>query len=704
MISEKPDAMRRIGQALGENGSLKRASWNNAEYYEFERNGKKHVIVCAVGHLFSLDPVDSARGWTYPIFDYEWKASFRVRKESAFSKKYFDVIKEMAKEANDYIVCTDFDTEGSTIGYNILRFICNANDGKRMKFSTLTKDELIESYNMMSENLDFGQIEAGLTRHELDWLWGINTTRALTIALKDHAEKGFAILSSGRVQSPTLAILLERELEIRRFKPTPFWQLQLHVKIDGQVIAFYEKDKLWKKEDSDRILHACQGKDATVEGVKKRQYKQPPPAPFNTTDLQAEAYTQFKFSPTQTMAIAESLYQQGSISYPRSSSQKLPPSINYKKILRAFATMLQYKKFAEELLRKQKLTPRNGPREDPAHPAVYATWEVPDLKKLNTQQRKIYDLIARRTLATFADAATRESTDVILNVNGYKFVAVGKRTLRRGWTEIYEPYLSTEELILPELRVGQVLKVIKLEELAKETQPPERYSQGSIVKEMEKRNLGTRATRAEILQTLYDRRYIQGRSIQVRKLGEAVTEALKEYCPRILSEQLTRKFEEETESVLSGTKKRKEIVEEAIETLTEALDEFKKNQKNIGKKLYEGLQQQRQEERRLGTCLNCKTGTITVFFSRKTMKRFAGCSNYPTCKTGFPLPSNGALIPLNRTCETCGWPMIQVWRKGSRPFRMCINHECRSKQRWNKKPQRIQRIESTQPHADRIRI
>jgi len=125
MISEKPDAMRRIAQALGENGSLKRVSGNNVEYCEFERNGKKHVIVCAVGHLFSLDSAEKGGGWTYPVFHYEWKASFRVRKESAFSKKYFDVIKEVAKEASDYVVCTDFDTEGSTIGYNILDLSLN---------------------------------------------------------------------------------------------------------------------------------------------------------------------------------------------------------------------------------------------------------------------------------------------------------------------------------------------------------------------------------------------------------------------------------------------------------------------------------------------------------------------------------------------------------------------------------------------------
>ncbi len=685
MISEKPDAMRRIAEALAEKGSLKRVTGKNVKYYEFERNGKTYVIVCAVGHLFSLDSLGNGKGWSYPIFDYEWKPSFEVRKESAFSKRYFDVIRMVAKEAVDYIVCTDFDTEGSAIGYNILKFICGANDGKRMKFSTLTKDELTESYNAMSAHLDFGQAEAGLTRHELDWLWGINTTRALTLALKNFSKKGFTILSSGRVQSPTLAILLERELEIRAFKPTPFWQLQLHL-MEGQIIAKYEKDRLWNKEEADQILQACDGKDAVVEDVKKRDYKQSAPVPFNTTDLQMEAYSQFMFSPTQTMRIAESLYQQGFISYPRSSSQKLPPSINYGKILRALATNTQYQKFAEGLLKKEILVPREGPREDPAHPAIYATWEIPYQKKLTYQQRKIYDMITRRTLATFADDALKQSTTYVLNVNSYKFMAVGKRTLKSGWTEIYNQYLSRKEVVLSELKIGQILKVSKLEELAKETQPPERFSQGSILKEMENRNLGTRATRAEILQTLYERKYIVGKSIKVKRLGEAVAEALKESCSRILSEELTRKFEEEMDSVYSGKKTRKNVVEDATKTLTEVLNEFKKNELDIGRKLYEGLREQREEERRLGLCLKCKTGEMRVFFSRKTMKRFAGCSNYPRCKAGFPLPSIGSLTPLNRACEACGWPVIQVWRKGSRSFRMCINNKCASKVNWNKKP------------------
>jgi len=724
ILTEKPDASKRIAEALADPKTLKPfTDENKVTYYEFKKNGKKHIIVCAVGHLFNLDPIDKTKGWNYPVFDFEWKPSFEVRKESLFSKKYFDVVKKMITNGSEYVVATDYDTEGSVIAWNVLNFLANVKDGKRMKFSTLTKDELIDSYQNMSKHLDFSQIESGLTRHILDALYGFNLTRALTLALKSQGQKGFAILSSGRVQSPTLAMLLEKELEVRKFKPTPFWELQLHVKVDGQeVIANYEKDKFWKKEEADKVLQQSKGKDVTIKDIKKRQYKQSPPVPFNTTDLQAEAYAQFKFSPTQTMSIAESLYQAGIISYPRSSSQKLPPSINYEKIMKALATLKQYSEFVDELIKKGKLTPKEGPREDPAHPAVYPTFEVADLKKLNPQQKKLYDLIVRRFLSVFGDEATRESNTVTLDVNGNNFILVGKKTIEPGWTKYYGPYLATEELILPDLKLGQKLKVLKLEELAKETQPPGRYSQGSILKELEKRDLGTKATRAEILQTLYDRRYIFGKSIQVTKLGEAVTKALKEYSPRILSEELTRKFEDEMEQVFNGKKKREEVVDDAKEILTDILKEFKKNEKKIGKKLLEGLIESRAAERLLGTCPNCKTGELRVMFSRFTKKRFAGCSSYfkcakcgftrtackckceicgepkgkckhtwkekkwyPTCQTGFPLPAVGLITPMNKACEVCGLPMIQVWRKGSRPFRMCINHQCKSKADWGKK-------------------
>ncbi|MCP8309788.1 MAG: DNA topoisomerase I, partial [archaeon] len=627
LIAEKPDAMRKIAESLAEDGTLKRTTTDQGvDHYEFIRNNKRHLIVAAVGHLFNLSPTGRG-GWVYPIFDAEWRPSFEVRKQSIFSKRYFEAIKDVAKDASDFIVCCDYDTEGSVIGSNILKFLCNAKDAKRMKFSTLTKEELIDSYKNMSNHLDFGQIEAGLTRHWLDWLWGLNLTRALTLAMKNQSEKGFKILSTGRVQGPTLALLLERELEIRRFVSKPYWQLELHCRVDGnEIVAMHEKGQFWDRDEADRTLRKCKGKDVIVKDITKRQYRQMPPYPFNTTDLQSEAYSHFKFSPSQTLDFAESLYQMGAISYPRTSSQKLPVGIGYEKILKALSSIEHYNDLCNDLLKRSKLIPHEGPKEDPAHPAIYPTSEVPELRRLTVQQRKVYDLVVRRFMATFADPAIRESTNLTLVIEDNNFIAIGRRNVSLGWARFYSPYITLEEQILPEVRIGQRLENLKIDMIEKCTEPPDRYSQGSIIKEMEKRNLGTRATRAEILQTLYERNYISGKSIKATKLGEMVTNVLKDFCPRIISEELTRNFEKETELVMQEKKKRDEVIEEAIDFLMDIINEIKRNERKMGEALLKGLMEAREEERRLGICQKCK-GELRIIRSRKSGKVFVGCSS-----------------------------------------------------------------------------
>ncbi len=684
IIAEKPSAMRKIAQSLADKGTLEKKNIGDVNYYKFERNGKRHIIVSAVGHLFNLDVKNKEKGWIYPVFEAEWKPSFSVRKKSLFSRKYFEVIKKLAENAREVIIATDYDTEGSVIGFNILRFLLKRKDAKRMKFSTLTKDELINSYeNLLS--LNKGQIEAGLTRHYLDWLWGINLTRALTIAIKNSKKKGFAILSTGRVQGPTLALLAKREEEIKKFKPKPYWEIHAKIKIKGKTyLASFHKERVWNEEEAKKIVKNSSTKTGKIKEVKKRKYKQKPPVPFNTTDLQTEAYSQFKFSPAQTMRIAENLYQAGYISYPRSSSQKLPPSIGYEKIISALSKFSKYAEFCKILLSKKELKPNEGKKDDPAHPAVYATQEVPDLNKLSAREKKIYDLVARRTLATFGEPAIRESMKVLIDINGNLFVLTGKKTLEEGWTKIYKPYLRTEEQLLPEIKEGEEVKVLKIEIVRKETQPPQRYSQGSIIKELEKRNLGTKATRSEILQTLYDRRYISGKSIRVSQIGESVVKILKKFSPLVLSEELTRKFEKEMELVYQGKKKRKEVIEEAVKVLDKILKEFKKNERVIGNALVKSLIEARTSASILGKCPKCG-GELKIIRSMKTKKFFVGCSNYPKCKNIYPLPQNARIENTGKVCEKCETPIIRVYRKGKRPFQMCLDPNCPTKKDWNTK-------------------
>ena len=164
MIAEKPNAAKAIAAALADKGSLNvLESEEGVKYYEFKRNKKHHVVVAAVGHIFTLK--QKGKGWAYPVFDVEWIPSFKATPIASFTKKYFNVVEEITKRGKEFVVCCDYDEEGSVIGYNILRFLCNQKDAKRMKFSTMTKEELIDSYDNAMKHIDMGQVESGLTRH-----------------------------------------------------------------------------------------------------------------------------------------------------------------------------------------------------------------------------------------------------------------------------------------------------------------------------------------------------------------------------------------------------------------------------------------------------------------------------------------------------------------------------------------------------------
>jgi DNA topoisomerase-1 len=679
VITEKPQAALRIASSLAES-PVRKVGRGGAYWLEFNRKSKRHVVVPAVGHLFVLDTI-KGNGWSYPIFDVKWVPTF-TKKGSEFTKKYYNNIKLLAKDADNFIIATDFDTEGEVIGFNILRFLCDQKDAKRMKFSTLTTPDLIEAYENMMNHIEFGQAEAGLTRHYLDFHWGINTTRALTLAMKKFIKNSFVVVSSGRVQSPTLKILADRELEIKKFIPVPYWQLELHCLLDGNVIVgLYVKDKIWKKDEAQKIVDECKGKDAVVKDIESKKYKILPPLPFDTTTLQIESYRCFGFSPVQTMSIAESLYNQALISYPRTASQKLPAKIGYRKILQGLSQINVFKEISQELLSKAVLKPREGSKVDPAHIAIYPTGEMP--KGLTSQQQKLYLLIVKRFFSLFGYPAARELSKVVLGVNGHDFISVGVKTLDPGWTKYYDEFIKLEEKVLPKLEKGEVLRVKDLMMLEKETQPPSHFTQGSIIKEMEKRGLGTRATRAQILQTLYDRGYVKGKSIEVTDFGEKVAEVLTEYSPKIVSEELTRKFEEEMELIWQRKKAMDEVIDESRDVLTDVLTDFKNNEEKIGEALSQAYISFKKDQKIIGKCPKCG-GEIRIITSRKTGKRFCGCSNYSKgCRFSTPLPQSGSIKGLNKQCDICGYPMIAV-RFKRKWFNSCTNMECPSKENQNK--------------------
>jgi len=684
IICEKPIAAGKIAAALAKKRPSKQ-ELKGVPYYEFERDGKKMTVISVLGHLFTLKNLKPMHD--YPVYDIDWVPTYEVSKRAERSRAFADAIRELATDSDDFIEACDFDIEGEVIGFNALKYLCgekSVKKAKRMKFSALTNEDLQQSYDNILPHLSFEMVDSGIARHVLDWYWGMNTSKALSAAV-EAAYKRFAKLSAGRVQSPTLKILAGREKEIKVFKPEPFWIVGLLLKIEGQELkAEHAISRFTDKAEADKVRDLCTGKPANVSEIQTRQYHQPPPVPFDLGLLQSEAYRCFGYTPMRTQQLAQNLYIAGLITYPRTSSQKLPPTTNFTQIIKHLGEISkQYKKLADTLLALPELKPNEGAKVDPAHPSVHPTGEKPE--NLTGPQQKLYDLIVRRFFSVFGKPALKESIRVELDVKGQKFYLRGRRILEEGWLAYYGRYGATEEITLPQLSEGQMLmpKQVLYEE--KETQPPPRYNPSSIVKEMERLNLGTKVTRAPTVQTLYDRGYIFGNQIIVTELGVEVVEALSKYCQEIISEELTAHFEKEMEAIREGKRDKDEVIAEARVELDKILGKFKKHQLEIGKELGDAYRRTKQKQKTMGICSKCG-GQLKVIVSRRTHKRFVGCSGYSKgCRNSFPLPQAGFIIPMDKTCEQCGTQMIQVNRQGMRPYRMCIDPNCVSKKDWGKK-------------------
>ncbi len=666
IISEKPSSAAKIADALGK-------ATKGAGYYSVKTDQGAAYVVPAVGHLFTL--VEKKKSRTYPVFDLEWVELNKASKTADYVAKYIAVIKKLAKEADRIVIACDYDVEGELIGYNIARFLLPRVPAKRMKFSSLTKEELQDAFENL-ETVPVNKALAGEARHYLDWFFGINLSRALMSAIQKAG--AFRLMSIGRVQGPTLAVLAHREKAIAAFVSTPYWQLFANAK---GITFTHIVEKFLEKEKADSALeNANKATKGTVEKADAEKYLLNPPTPHDLTSLQVDAYNAFGFTPARTLEIAQKLYEAAVISYPRTSSQQLPDKLNLKKIISSLAAHPAYRDVANKLLQKpvQMLKPHNGKKTDPAHPAIHPTGVM---ARMGEDESKLYDLIVRRFLATFGDAAKRERLKVLLDIGGEKFVASGGRTLYSGWLDILSRYVRLDEVNLDFGR-GEIVKIEKLWQEEKQTQPPKRYSPASIVKKLESLNLGTKATRAEVIETLYRRNYIaEKKSIQVTPFGLEVYEALHKHCPKIMSEALTRKFEDEMAEIEDGKLDPKKVIQQGKETVAEICEEFKKHETEIGPLLLTGLNTAQRQSVELGVC---KCGGKLVLRKSK-FGVFVGCSSYPNCKVTFPLPHGASIVPTEKVCEKCSTPIVGIARKAKRFFQMCLDPKCETKASWAKK-------------------
>ncbi len=658
IITEKPQAALKISAALG---NAVRKDLGKIPYYEVDRKGEKIIVASAVGHLFTLK--QTVPGSEVPIFSIDWVPNYLANKKD-FTKGYYDALLKLAKNAGKLTVATDFDIEGEVIGLNIVRFICNQKDANRMKFSTLTDKELDRAYEEKSPTLEWGQAIAGETRHYLDWFYGINLSRALMNAIKTTGK--FKIMSIGRVQGPALNLIVQKEREIEKFKSETYWQAFITIE-KPKIELKYTKD-IFDEKELDKFKDLV-GKKVNPETKETKQIL-PPNPPFNLTTLQTEAYKFHGITPSNTLRAAQSLYLAGLISYPRTSSQKLPKEIGYKEILDKLK--IRYK--VAKLITKDK--PIEGKKTDPAHPSIYPTGEK---KILSGDEEKIYELIVKRFLSLFCDDAIIDKKRISVKVNALTFSTSGSSVRKKAWMEIYPSKLK--EIELPEAKDEMEITNSRTEE--KETQPPNRYSPASIITALEKKNLGTKATRSSILETLYNRNYIKDKSIKATPLGMSLITTLEKHSPIIIDEELTRNFESKMNEIVESKKglekKKKKIIDDAKETITKIAKQFEKKEKEIGNELLNANLEYREQEKienKLCLCPKCKKGNLAITYSKKTRRHFVACDAYPECKTTYSLPPNGTIKKTEKLCEKCGFPLMMALKFGRKPWIFCFNNEC----------------------------
>ena len=376
-------------------------------------------------------------------------------------------------------------------------------------------------------------------------------------------------------------------------------------------------------------------------------------------------------SPARTMRLAESLYMDGLISYPRVDNTVYPSSLDLKDCVRTISKVPQYASTCQALLGQPKLTATRGKQETTDHPPIYPTGAA-DPDKLQPAAWKLYNLIARRFLATLMGPATIEGTKVTLNVAGEPFVASGNVLAKPGFRSIY-PYGLKKDDQLPELNVGDVCDVESMDFAAKQTEPPARYSQGKLIQEMEKRGLGTKSTRASIIDTLYQRKYLKNDPCEPSQLGMAIIDALHTYAPRITTPEMTSELEDDMNKVAEGTDTQAEVVNHSRALLAGMMDGLIEHTEDLSEAIADAVT----ADAKIGVCPKCGKDLV-VKTSAKTRGSFAGCMGWPDCDVTYPLPQGRieALEGDAAVCPECGAPRVKVHPFRSRAFEQCINPAC----------------------------
>ncbi len=618
---------------------------------------------------FTVDGID-LKGWKLAALPYlVWAPVGKLPAE----RELIRALKSAAKKADEIVIATDFDREGELIGSDAAALVRDVNKKapiKRARFSAITKDEVQRAFAELVE-VDECLAQAGESRQDIDLVWGAVLTRYLTMA----KFSGYGnVKSAGRVQTPTLALIVARELEREAFVPEIYWTVKGKFRSAGgeadgtEFSAGHATDRFKSEAEAKRVMEAISAaKTGVVTKAEKKKRKVSPPTPFNTTALQAAAAAE-GITPGRTMRIAESLYMDGLISYPRVDNTVYPASLDLGAILSALSEVPFYREHIAGIKKAGALHPTRGAKETTDHPPIHPT-AAADPDKLRPEEWKLYNLVARRFLATLSDAAIIEGTKVTIDVASEPFVAKGDILASPGFRAIY-PYGLKKDEQLPALSEGDSVDFLGADFAQKQTEPPSRYSQGKLIQEMEKRGLGTKATRHAIIERLIEVRYAVNEPLEPTNLGRAVIEALSTFAPRITTPDMTSELEAEMDAIANGRTDRATVVGHSRQLLANVMDALIEHAPELG----EILKTAGADDAKVGVCP--KSGhDLLIKTAIKTRGQFVGCSGWPECDVTYPLPQ-GKIEAVDEVCPVCGTPQVKVIQFRQKPITICIDPKC----------------------------
>lgn len=564
VVAEKPSVGRDIARVLkcGKRG----------EGFLFS---DEYIISWAVGHLVTLcDPEDydkELKKWrieSLPIIPSDIKT-----KVITDTKKQFNVLKKLMndKDVSEIVCATDSGREGELIFRYIYNLVKCKKPFKRLWISSMTDSSIKDGFANLKDGSEYDNLYlSAKCRSEADWLVGINASRAFTL-------KYDALLSIGRVQTPTLAILAERQKEINEFVPKTYWEI--NAVFDGYKsvwIDLKENDsKIFGKEKAFSIADEVKGKQGGVTSVENKENKQPPPFLYDLTELQRECNRKYSFSAKQTLGIAQDLYEKRKlITYPRTDSRYLSDDMipKIKSTLSKINSVEQYREFSEYVVGLEKLPLGkriidNSKITD--HHAIIPTDTKINIMALSDAEFKVFDLIVRRFLAVFYPQYIYNTTKIITTVDVHNFITKGTTIIQEGWTvlNIQSRNDKKEEDTLPNVKKGDSVMNEASEAVEKQTVPPKMYNEANLLSAMENAGrfvddeslkeqlkeggLGTPATRAAIIERLLQVGYIQrkGKTLIPTEKGMKLIEVVP---PELKSPETTGKWEKGLSSISKG--------------------------------------------------------------------------------------------------------------------------------------------------------